>query len=213
MILQIAVSRIVKNRGALPTMMVGIFIGALGFMLLASSQYVWVFLAGIVVFSIGEMTCHPKYYSYIGRVAPEEQKAVYMGYAFLYGVIGSLVGSNVGGEMYKAFLSPRIGQGGIEDVLRNFWLVFGVLGVVTSGLLFVYHKLFGQDSPVTQARARKVMFAVYVLLLLAAGTVLYFVNAKQGHVPVKTWIQAGIMSIVGMGGLIALRADARRRMA
>ncbi|MFH1017488.1 MAG: MFS transporter [Pseudomonadota bacterium] len=212
-LLQLAVSRIVKNLKPLPTMMAGVAIGALGFLLLAVSQYVWVFLAGIAVFSIGEMTCHPKYYSYIGLVAPKEQKAVYMGYAFLYGVVGSLVGSNVGGEMYKAFLSPRIGQTGVESVLRNFWLVFAVLGAATSGMLLVYDRLFGEDTTGTRARARKVMFSVYGLLVLGAGTVLYFVFAKQGFVPVKTWIQAGIMAVVGAGGLIALRADAQRKPA
>jgi dipeptide/tripeptide permease len=205
-LLQLAVSRIVKNLKPLPTMIAGIGIGALGFLLLASSQHVWIFLTGIAVFSVGEMTCHPKYYSYIGLVAPQEQKAVYMGYAFLYGVVGSLVGSNVGGEMYKAFLSPRIGQTGIENVLRNFWLVFAVLGGATCVLLFVYNRFFGRDTEVTRARARSVMFGVYGLLVLAAVAILYFVRANQGSVPIKTWIQAGIMAVVGAAGLLALRA-------
>ena len=69
-------------------------IGALGFVCLAFASNVWIFILGIAVFSIGEMTAHPKYYSYVGLVAPADKKAVYMGYAFLYGVIGSLVGSN-----------------------------------------------------------------------------------------------------------------------
>jgi proton-dependent oligopeptide transporter, POT family len=42
------------------------------------------------------MTAHPKYYSFVGMVAPQDRKAVYMGYAFLYGVFGSLLGSSVG---------------------------------------------------------------------------------------------------------------------
>ena len=42
------------------------------------------------------MTAHPKYYSFVGLVAPADRKAVYMGYAFLYGVFGSLLGSNLG---------------------------------------------------------------------------------------------------------------------
>ncbi len=89
-LLQVLVSRIVKNRPALPTMVTGMAIGAVGFLCLASSMNAWVFVLGIAVFSIGEMTAHPKYYSFVGLVAPEDRKAVYMGYAFLYGVIGSL---------------------------------------------------------------------------------------------------------------------------
>ena len=125
-LLQIVVSRVVKNIGALPTMMGGILIGSAGFLLLASSQSVWIFMAGIAVFSIGEMTCHPKYYSYIGLIAPQDKKAVYMGYAFLYGVIGALVGSTVGGEMYNAILTPLQGREDAGAVLRN--LLAGLRG-------------------------------------------------------------------------------------
>jgi len=204
-LLQIVVSRVVKNIGALPTMMGGILIGSAGFLILASSQSVWIFTAGIAVFSIGEMTCHPKYYSYIGLIAPQDKKAVYMGYAFLYGVIGALVGSTVGGEMYNAILTPLQGREDAGAVLRNFWLVFAVLGVATTGALYAYHRIFGEDTPATRARARGVVTVVYALFVLGAGGILYLVYAKQGLIPVKTAIQAGILIAVGVGGLLTLR--------
>ncbi|MBI4882143.1 MAG: MFS transporter [Planctomycetes bacterium] len=210
-LLQIVVSRTVKNLKALPTMVGGILIGSTGFLLLSSSQYAWVFVLGIVVFSIGEMTCHPKYYSYIGLIAPEDQKAVYMGYAFLYGVVGSLVGANLGGELYTALLKPLVGAENVAGELRSFWLVFVLIGAATAVLLFVYHKLFGRDTPATRARARKVMFAVYGLLLCAAAGVVYHVFSATGAVPVKTGIQAGIMVVVGAGGLAVLARAARPR--
>jgi dipeptide/tripeptide permease len=204
-LLQIVVSRVVKNLGALPTMIGGILIGSAGFLLLASSQNVWIFVAGIAVFSIGEMTCHPKYFSYIGLIAPQDRKAVYMGYAFLYGVIGALVGSTVGGEMYNAFLTPLQGRKDVGAVLRNFWLVFAVLGVATAAVLYAYHRLFGEETPRTRARARGVVRAVYGLFVLGAGSILYFVFSRQGLIPVKTAIQAGILIAVGVGGLLSLR--------
>ena len=101
-LLQVLVSRLVRNLKPLPTMVIGIGIGVIGFVFLAFATSVWIFFAGLVVFSIGEMTAHPKYYSYVGLVAPQEKKAVYMGYAFLYGVIGSLIGSNLGGILRGA---------------------------------------------------------------------------------------------------------------
>ena len=82
--LQVVVSKIVKTWKPLPTMVTGMLFGAVGFALLAISQNPWVFIAGIAIFSIGEMTAHPKYYSFVGLVAPADRKAVYMGYAFLY---------------------------------------------------------------------------------------------------------------------------------
>jgi MFS family permease len=201
---QIGVSAAVKNIKAVPTMMIGILIGSTGFLVLALSQYAWVFILGIVVFSVGEMTCHPKYYSYIGLVAPEDKKAVYMGYAFLYGVIGSLFGMNVGGEMYNAILEPLAGRVDVTVTLRNFWLVFAVLGVVTAFVLFIYNKLFGTNTVTTRARARRVMFAIYGLLVLGAVAVLYLVWNTQGEITPKTWIQAGILTAMGVGGLFIL---------
>ncbi len=203
-LLQIVVNVIVKRFKPLPTMIVGILIGSAGFLCLAMSQHAWIFILGIAIFSVGEMTCHPKYYSYIGLVAPQDKKAVYMGYAFLYGVIGSLVGSNVGGEMYHSFLSPLKGQEGVGSTLRNFWLVFAVLGVVTMLLLIVYNKIFGKDTAVTRAKAKRVMLIIYgVLIVLSIGMVL-FVWSSTGAVPPKTWIQSGIMMLVGIGGLYTL---------
>ncbi|MBN1271017.1 MAG: MFS transporter [Candidatus Aminicenantes bacterium] len=75
-LLVVLISRIVKNMKAFPVMAVGITIGSCGFLVLALTRSAWMFIVGIAVFSLGEMTAHPKYYSYIGRVAPQEQKAV-----------------------------------------------------------------------------------------------------------------------------------------
>ena len=47
-----------------------------------------------MLFSIGEMTTHPKYISYVGQIAPRDKVATYMGFGFLYGVFGSFFGSS-----------------------------------------------------------------------------------------------------------------------
>jgi POT family proton-dependent oligopeptide transporter len=203
-LLQIFVNMAVKNRKPLPTMVGGIMIGALGFIFLASSQNIWIFILGIAVFSIGEMTCHPKYYSYIGLVAPPDKKAVYMGYAFLYGVIGSLVGSNVGGEMYNSFLKPLVGHTGVGPTLRTFWIIFAALGILTMFLLILYNKVFGVDTPETRAKARRVMIIIYFVLIGLSIAMPVFVVSTKGAIPPKTWIQSGIMLAVGIGGLFTL---------
>jgi MFS family permease len=84
------------------------------------------------VFSIGEMTAHPKYYSYIGLVAPADRKAVYMGYAFLYGVIGSLIGSNLGGWFF--FVSAFSGDTAAYKTMVQavFMILIGAGGIIIS---------------------------------------------------------------------------------
>jgi dipeptide/tripeptide permease len=207
-LLQMVVSRIVRDRPALPVMMTGMSIGALGFVLLALSQNGWVLIAGVVVFSIGEMTAHPKYYSFIGLVAPAERKAVYMGYAFLYGVFGSLIGSNLGAIFYKAFLKPALGTDGAGSRAAVFWLGFAALDIVAALGLWWFARRFGTDTPATRARARAVMAGVYTLLaVLGAG---FFVWALvSSPVNVKTVVQATLFLLLGGGGLaMTLRTPA-----
>jgi proton-dependent oligopeptide transporter, POT family len=132
-LLQLVVSNIVKNTKALPTMITGIAMGTLGMGILAISTHAWVFMAGIIIFSIGEMTAHPKFISYIGLIAPEDKKALYLGYSFLYGVIGSGVGGILGATLYVKFVD-NLGRPGL------LWFVFSMIGVATIIGLILYNR-------------------------------------------------------------------------
>lgn len=132
-LLQILISKIVKNTRALPTMITGIALGTLGMVILAISPSPWVFLSGLIIFSVGEMTAHPKYLSYIGLIAPEDKKAVYLGYAFLYGVFGSFIGGYLGASLYVHFIE-KLNQPSV------FWGIFAGIGLLTIVGLLLYDK-------------------------------------------------------------------------
>jgi dipeptide/tripeptide permease len=131
-LLQLVVSSIVKNTKALPTMIAGIAMGTVGMAILAISTSIWVFMVGIVIFSIGEMTAHPKFISYVGLTAPKDRVATYMGYIFLYGVIGSSIGAILGANMYVHFVDQL-------NQPRTLWLIFSGIGVVTILGLLLYN--------------------------------------------------------------------------
>jgi len=138
-LLQLIVSNIVKKKKALPTMITGITIATVGMGMLAISSNIWIFMAGIILFSIGEMTAHPKFISYIGITAPSDKKAMYMGYLFLYGVFGSSVGGIVGAKLYVHFVDnlnqPKI-----------LWLVFSAIGIFTIISLLLYNKFIAKRN-------------------------------------------------------------------
>jgi MFS family permease len=138
-LLQIVVSNIVKNTKALPTMITGIAMGTTGMAVLAISSNIWVFMIGIMVFSIGEMTAHPKFISYVGLIAPEDKKALYLGYSFLYGVIGSGVGGILGASLYVHFV----------DNLNNpslLWIIFSCIGLATMIGLLLFNKFLAPKN-------------------------------------------------------------------
>jgi dipeptide/tripeptide permease len=203
-LLQVVVSRIAKEWKPLPTMVTGMAFGAVGFVLLATSQNPWVFVAGITVFSIGEMTAHPKYYSFVGLVAPADRKAVYMGYAFLYGVFGSLLGSSLGAFLYERMLKPVVGLPEAPSRVRTFWLMFAVLDIVAAAALIGFSRAFGVDTPETRRRAGAIMRGVYGVILLLGVTFLY-VAFSASPVQARIAVQASIFIALGSGGLLMSR--------
>lgn len=132
-VLQILVSYIVKKTKALPTMITGIALGTIGMAILAISDSAWIFITGMIVFSIGEMTAHPKFISYVGLIAPEDKKALYLGYSFLYGVIGSGIGGVLGANAYVYFVNELHNP-------RALWIMFSLIGVMTMIGLLLYNK-------------------------------------------------------------------------
>lgn len=131
--LQLVISSIVKNTKALPTMIVGIAMGTIGMGILAISDHAWVFIIGLIIFSLGEMTAHPKFISYIGLIAPDDKKALYLGYSFLYGVIGSGIGGILGAFTYVKFVDEM----GKPSLL---WFMFSLIGVATILGLYLFNR-------------------------------------------------------------------------
>jgi len=211
--LVLVVSRVCKNLKALPVIAAGIIIGTLGFVILAFSQGPWMFILGIAVFSIGEMTAHPKYYSYVGLVAPKDNVAVYMGYAFLYGVVGSLFGSNFGAIMYNKILTPLIPtpealQSGaplgpeVITGIREFWLIFVALGVVCVVGMLLYNRFLAEDTADTRRKAWKILLGVYAFLETAGW--LFFVRSlfAGDGIQWKALVQSVILIGLGGGGIV-----------
>lgn len=136
-LLQIVVSNIVKHTKALPTMIAGIAMGTIGMAILAINTNIWVFMLGITIFSIGEMTAHPKFISYVGLIAPEDKKALYLGYSFLYGVLGSFIGGILGANLYVHFVDNL-------NQPATLWIIFSLIGVFTIIGLLIYNKFIGK---------------------------------------------------------------------
>ena len=91
--------------------------------------------------AIGEMIASPKSQEYVGRIAPEDKKALYMGYYFVAIALGNLFGGLISGEFYS-----RLAQEMARPDLM--WLGIGGVGLLTTAALFAYDKfaLRGRDA-------------------------------------------------------------------
>ena len=81
-VFQIVVSAFVMRFRPLAAMMGGILVLAGGLGLMFSNQSGWLILLGILIFALGEMASSPKFTEYVGRIAPADKKALYMGTSF-----------------------------------------------------------------------------------------------------------------------------------
>lgn len=138
-VLQIWVSNFVKDKKPLPTMIGGMALGTIGMAVLAISPNGWIFLAGMIIFSLGEMTAHPKFMSYVGLIAPPDKKAIYQGYGFLYGVLGSGIGGILGAKMYVLFVEQW-------NQPALLWLAFSLIGVISGTGLLLFNKFLAPKS-------------------------------------------------------------------
>ncbi len=97
---QVIISYIVIRLKPLSTMTIGILINSLGLVLMVLTRNPFFVLTSIVIFSVGEMTFSPKILEYIGKIAPKEKAALYMGTQFLPIALGNFIGGFISGSVY-----------------------------------------------------------------------------------------------------------------
>jgi dipeptide/tripeptide permease len=101
-VLQIMVSTAVMRWKPLHSMMTGFLVCSAGMALTFFSQNVLFTMVAILIFALGEMAGSPKITEYIGRIAPKDRKALYMGYSFIPVFLGNVFAGILSGNVYQA---------------------------------------------------------------------------------------------------------------
>jgi len=141
-VLQVLISFLMARFHRFTTMIVGILVGGVGLGLTAVAGgtmvgpvggSVWIVVAGIVIFAVGEMMASPTSQEYVGRIAPKERTAVYMGYYFISMALGNLFGGILSGQAYGYFA---------RDLERPdlMWALFGGLTAATAVVFLLYDR-------------------------------------------------------------------------
>jgi dipeptide/tripeptide permease len=99
-VFQLIVSTVAMRYKPLHAMMTGIFILSVGVGLMFFTQAIWLIIFGVLIFAIGEMASSPKFTEYIGRIAPADKKALYMGTSFLPIAAGHKLAGILSGDLY-----------------------------------------------------------------------------------------------------------------
>lgn len=99
-IFQVAVSAFVMRFKPLSAMMSGILVNAIGLSLTFYTHNPFYLFLSILIFGLGEMASSPKITEYIGKIAPKEKVALYMGASFLPMAGGNFFAGLLSGDVY-----------------------------------------------------------------------------------------------------------------
>jgi len=136
-IFQLLISRLTEKRGAIATFLIGLFIAAIGYIILGIaviSANELIFL-GIFLFAVGEMMSSPRIQEYIMWIAPKEKAGLYMGTNFL----ATFIGATLSG-IYTGLLGTfdRMGH---PDYIMYVLAGHTILGIV---VIWIFTKTLGE---------------------------------------------------------------------
>lgn len=135
---------------SLQMMIMGLGIFMVGLFILGISPTPAALFIGIIIFSIGEFITHPNFISYVSKIAPPEQRTIYMGYIFIATGNGLVLGTLFGGALY-------------ENVARNmesprlFWAIIISIGLVSAFFFLLYNKKYGEQKPAEEVERAEIL--------------------------------------------------------
>ena len=86
-------------------LVLGMVISVIGFVMSGMVMSGELACLAVFIFAIGEIICSPKFDEYIGMTAPEDKKAIYMGFVNIPFAIGWACGNFLSGPLYEVFSS------------------------------------------------------------------------------------------------------------
>lgn len=85
----------------LTAIIAGMAVATAGSLLAGTATFGWICIAGIGIFSVGEMLSSPKKMEYLATLAPKGSEGLFMGYANIPVAIGWIAGSIFAGSRYE----------------------------------------------------------------------------------------------------------------
>jgi len=136
---QVFISYLVTRLKPFTTIFWGVLITVVSFSVLIFGTTGWIVLAGIIVFSFGEMMASPKSKEYTGKIAPPDKVALYMGYFYWCVALGNLFGGILSGQLYAKFA---------RDMARPdiMWGIFALLALFSALMVFFYDRVIIRKS-------------------------------------------------------------------
>jgi proton-dependent oligopeptide transporter, POT family len=141
-LLSVPLTALAKKMRAMNAMIIGFVIASASWLVMAWSPTVPAAIAALMLFAVGESLQAPRFYEYVGGLAPRQQVGTFMGFAFLPIAIGSFVAGRLGTWLVEHFLRE-------SQRPAMMWLIVAAIGFVSTLLLWVYDRVVGPQDAAT----------------------------------------------------------------
>jgi proton-dependent oligopeptide transporter, POT family len=133
----VPISAMVARWKSFTAMTTGILLASLSWIIIAWFGTVTGTVIGIIIFAIGESTQAPRFYEYVGSLAPAGQTGTYMGFAFLPIAIGSYAAGLVADWLRNTYMNTNPAM---------MWYIIAAIGLATTFLMVVYDRIFVKQN-------------------------------------------------------------------
>ncbi len=123
-------SSVFSNWKPFTAMTTGLLIASFSWIVIAMFGTTGAVIFAVGLFAMGEGTLAPRFYEYVGSLAPKEQVGTYMGFAFLPVAIGSFGAGAVADWLRLSYLATNP---------TMMWYILAAIGIVTSALIILYN--------------------------------------------------------------------------
>ncbi len=139
-LLSVPLTAFAKKMRAMNAMTLGFLVASASWLIMAWSTTVWASVAALFVFAIGEALQAPRFYEYVGKLAPRDQVGTFMGFAFLPIAIGSFIAGRLGTWLVEHYIR-------MERRPAEMFLIIAGIGFVSTALLFLHDRFLAPAEP------------------------------------------------------------------
>jgi dipeptide/tripeptide permease len=151
----VGVAWLTRHMRTLAAMLLGMLTATAGVLVAGWTQSAWLLVAGILLFSLGEMMTGPKKIEYLSLIAPPGKKGLYLGYVNIPVGVGVFIGSWIAGLVYgrygeKAvlalrYLAEHTAWGATKHWNGDLAALESTLGVKRAGAMLKLQEVTGLD--------------------------------------------------------------------
>jgi MFS family permease len=152
----VGVAWLTRHMRTLSAMLIGMVLATCGVLVAGWTQSAWILVAGILLFSLGEMATGPKKNEYLALIAPPGKKGLYLGYVNIPVGVGTFCGSRIAGIIYGRFgekavlalryLAEHTPQGTGKDWNGDVATLESTLGVKRTEAMLKLQEVTGMDA-------------------------------------------------------------------